>query len=199
MKMTADLPRVIAIGGAPRSGKGTVGRLVAARLGYDHICTDDLGVAARAATTPASHPDLHPMASIDYRDYYIQTPADRLWEDAVRAHRALWPIVEAVMAPRLDWGDPTVIEGWALLPDFDIDTYTCWLRADIEVIEKRIRNDTEFWRGAADPEKVIAAFTEQCRRYNEHVDRTAPHIIRIAGETPDEICDRILRALPRQP
>ncbi|WP_163513518.1 hypothetical protein [Fodinicola acaciae] len=197
--MTAEFPRVIAIGGAPRSGKSTVARLVAARLGYDHIGTDDLSTAARAATTPASDPDLHPMAGIDHRDYYLRTPADQLWQHFIRAHRALWPIVEAVMAPRLDWGDPAVIEGWAILPEFAAKTYTCWLRVDIELIEKRIRDDTEFWRGAADPEKVIAAFTGQCHRYNEHIDRTAPNVIRIGAETPDEICARILRDLPRHP
>lgn len=53
-----DPPRVIPIGGAPMSGKSTVARTIAARLGLSAIATDDLGAAARGATGPAIASDL---------------------------------------------------------------------------------------------------------------------------------------------
>jgi hypothetical protein len=42
------------------------------RLGYDTVCIDDLVAAVRAVTTVASHPEIHAMTGIDYREYYIQ-------------------------------------------------------------------------------------------------------------------------------
>jgi hypothetical protein len=45
---------------------------LAERLGYDTVGIDDLVAAVRAVTTVASHPKIHAMTGIDYREYYIQ-------------------------------------------------------------------------------------------------------------------------------
>jgi ketopantoate reductase len=49
---------------------------LAERLGYDTVCIDDLVAAVRAVTTVASHPKIHAMTEIDYREYYIQNIAE---------------------------------------------------------------------------------------------------------------------------
>jgi 2-phosphoglycerate kinase len=191
-------PRVILIGGAPRSGKGTIARILAARVCYDLVHTDDLGTAARAVTSPATQPDLHPMTGWDYRDYYLRNSNDELWEDALRSHRALWPAVEAVVNLRSNWGAPAIVEGWAILPDLAqrlnlSTTFVCWLLVKPDVLAERIRRDHDFSRGAVDKELLVAAFTERSRRYNDHVrEHAGPHVLRIEQETPEEIADHIL-------
>ena len=41
------------------SGKTTVAHMLAAKLGYGCLSTDDLGEAMRAVTTKDAHPHLH--------------------------------------------------------------------------------------------------------------------------------------------
>lgn len=48
----SKLPRVVLVGGPPRSGKGTIARKIAAHLGYDQVSTDD-AVGAHEALFPA--------------------------------------------------------------------------------------------------------------------------------------------------
>ena len=81
------MPRVLLLGGAPRSGKSSAARRLAERLGYDTICIDDLVAAVRAVTTVASHQKVHAMTEIDYRDYYIQNTAETTPDAAVRMDR----------------------------------------------------------------------------------------------------------------
>ena len=111
------MPKIILLGGAPKSGKSTIARCIAERLACDLVCTDDLGLAVRSLTTPESHPDLHPMARVDYHDYYLERSVAQLWHQALRAHRALWLAIVEVIRARVAWGRPAVVEGWALLPE----------------------------------------------------------------------------------
>ena len=94
---------------------------------------DDLVAAVRAVTTVASHPKIHAMTGIDYREYYIQNTAETLCRHAMDAQRAIWPAIEVDCAGPVLL--PAVIEGWAILPDLvfgadlpDVDA--CWLVAD---------------------------------------------------------------------
>jgi 2-phosphoglycerate kinase len=64
-----EAPRVVLLGGAPRSGKSSAARRLAERLGYDTVCIDDLVAAVQPVTTVASH---QTMTRIDHREYYIQ-------------------------------------------------------------------------------------------------------------------------------
>jgi len=64
---------------------------LAERLGYDTVCIDDLVAAVRAVTTVASHPKIHAMTGIDYREYYIRNAAETLCRHAMDAHRVIWP------------------------------------------------------------------------------------------------------------
>jgi len=76
-------PKVILIGGPPSSGKPTLARALAARLGYGCICTDDIGVAVRATTTAESHPSLHVQDAINHRDYFVNNSTEWLVENVM--------------------------------------------------------------------------------------------------------------------
>ena len=110
-------PSVILVGGAPMIGKTTTARRLAARLDYGMMSTDDVGQSIRAVTTPESHPELHAMNGIDYREYYVSRSTERLIQDAENQHLAAWPAVESVIRSHADWAGPIVIEGWALMPE----------------------------------------------------------------------------------
>ena len=57
-------PKVVYLGGVPMVGKTTVARILACRLCYSSISTDDIGIAIGSVTMTDRHP-------IDYREYYI--------------------------------------------------------------------------------------------------------------------------------
>ncbi len=94
------MPRVLLLGGAPRSGKSPAARRLAGRLGYDTVRVDDLVAAVRAVTTVASHPRIHATTGIDHREYYIQNTADTLCRHAMDAQRAIWPAIESIAQAR---------------------------------------------------------------------------------------------------
>jgi hypothetical protein len=69
----------------------------------------------RAVTTVASHPKIHAMTEIYYREYYIQNTAETMCSHALDAQRAIWPAIESIARARSSWGSPVVVEGWAIL------------------------------------------------------------------------------------
>ena len=79
---------MILIGAHPMIGKTTIARKLAAGLDYGTMSTDDLGQSIRAVTTPDSHPNLHLMSGIDYREYYVSRSIERLIQDAENQHQA---------------------------------------------------------------------------------------------------------------
>ena len=81
-------PSVILIGAHPMIGKTTIARRLAAGLDYGTMSTDDLGQSISAVTTPNSHPNLHLMSWIDYREYYVSRSTVRLIQDAENQHQA---------------------------------------------------------------------------------------------------------------
>jgi 2-phosphoglycerate kinase len=192
-------PKVVLIGGAPMSGKTTVSRLMAKRLGHGCFSTDDLGEAIRAVTTSQSHPALHPMEGSDYREYYVSRSIEDLIKDAEREHQALWPAVEVVIRAHATWRSPLLLEGWALRPArvsrLDLlGTVSLWLIVDERLLEERIRADVAFYRGASDEDVMKRKCLARSVWYNTHVREavsqwglTAVQVPRRAS--PDEICE----------
>jgi hypothetical protein len=122
-------------------------------------------------TTPSSHPDLHACSLIDYREYFASLPPERLFDDALRAHHALWPAIEAAIRRHLLWAGPVVIEGWALLPDLVVTMTSPSLRAVwIEVPEAtmrlRLEAEADFVRGAAHPSLLLERFVSRSTLMN---------------------------------
>jgi|TARA_B100001971_G_scaffold79513_1_gene73221 2-phosphoglycerate kinase len=196
--------KVILIGGAPFSGKSTVARLIACELGYGCSSADAIGQALRATTTPESHPELHPMRGEDHREYCDNRPLDAMMMDAHRSHEAMWPAIEAIIGAHATWSHPIVIEGWALWPDrvaaIELPVIaSLWLIGDDQVLEARIRANTDHHAGASDEEAMMRAYVSRNAAYNarlaEAVARLGLPAIRVDGETsPQDLSDLCLSA-----
>ncbi|HAL46347.1 MAG: hypothetical protein FI707_07145 [SAR202 cluster bacterium] len=197
--------KVILLGGAPFSGKSTVGRLIAAELGYGYASTDDIGQALRAVTAPESHSALHSMAGWAHTEYYISRPLDALMSDARRYHEAMWPAIEAVVRAHAAWGHPAVVEGWALWPERVAtlglpNVSSLWLIGDDRILEARIRADSDHHAGASDEEAMMRAYVARNVAYNstlaEAVATLGLPAIHVDDQmSPKELCDACLGIL----
>ena len=169
------------------------------------ISTDVVGEAARAVTTPMSHPDLHLCHLVDYRTYYTSNVPERLLTDALRAHHALWPAIEGVIRRHLDWAGPAVIEGWALLPHLvrtiaSPHLRAVWIEAPETTIRSRLEADSHFVRGAPDPALLIERFVSRSARMSGWLGEQAsasglPHVMLSGSESPHDVASRCLEAM----
>ncbi|MBM9616983.1 hypothetical protein JWJ90_22235 [Desulfobulbus rhabdoformis] len=196
-------PKVIFIGGAPMIGKTTTAYVIASRLQYGCISSDDIGSGVSAVTNPISHPAFHYMSEYDYREYYIERKKDDLIQDINNQHETLWPALLNVFQNHSTWGTSTVIEGWALRPDYitqlsgDIDGL--FLVADDALIEKRVRS-SDFSEGASDKDAMIRKYIERSLWYNSYIRTQVAHLslkqISISVEMqPEEIADKCMEKI----
>jgi 2-phosphoglycerate kinase len=191
-------PKVIYLGGAPMLGKTTVARMLACRLGYSSLSTDDVGVAIGAVRKRDQHP-------IDYREYYIVNSLQTLIQDLNEGHEALWPALRTIVQNHEAWGHPLVIEGWALRPSFVHslagDVSGVFLLADEALIEKRVRS-SDFSEGASDVALMIERYCARSFWYNAmlraEVARLGLKALVISdGMRTEEIVDQCLSLLSR--
>jgi 2-phosphoglycerate kinase len=136
--------RVLIIGGPPMAGKTTLGRRLAARLRWRLISGDDLSLAARGVTRPETHPALHAMNGIDYREYYPRYSVEELIQHMRDDHEALWEGMRKVIFAHSTWAGPAVVEGWQFYPGQIVgkklaNVRSIWLNPDRETLESRIR------------------------------------------------------------
>ena len=153
-------PSVFLIGGAPGVGKTTLGRALATRVDATSLTADDLLTAAKAVTTPKSHPGLHVMTVVNSIEYFTTSSVEQLAVDATVQHEATWPAIETVIRKRAAWGHPIVIDGWFLRPtkvaELDLDgVISFWLIADPVVLEERERKNIEFFGRSPNPEQML--------------------------------------------
>jgi 2-phosphoglycerate kinase len=173
--------------------------MLAARLGYSSVSTDDIGQAIEAVTSPASHPALHRMAGQDYREYYVTRSIEQLVADAEERHAALWPSLQRVILAHAHWGTPIVMEGWALDPDrvgrLQVsDVGSVWLLAEDGLLEQRVRQ-CGFWRGASDEDLMIRRFLERSLICNARTRQAAerlgmPVVMASKHELPQALMER---------
>lgn len=198
-----DHPKVILIGGAPGAGKTTLGRNLAIKLGITSLTVDDLMTAAKAVTTPDSHPGLHVMSRMHWVDYFTMTAVDQLIDDANIQHEATWPAVEKVIRYHAaSWGSPIVIDGWALRPErvaqLDLENVkTFWLVTEPAVLEERESTNVDFIRDSPDPPRMLRNFLARSLWYNEMIKEQATelgqNLLYQSGETSvDELCNLVL-------
>jgi len=90
-------PKVLILDGPLMIGKLSVARLLASRLTYGCISTDDIGLTIKSSTTSETHPRLHSMDDIDYREYYIEHSAEEILAEGMDAHEEMWPGIEAII------------------------------------------------------------------------------------------------------
>jgi 2-phosphoglycerate kinase len=179
-------------------GKSTAARILACRLGYSSISTDDIG-AAVGAVTERDRPE------IDYREYYIVNSVQALIQDLNEGHERLWPALRAVIERHATWDHPLVIEGYALRPAYvhtlEGDVSGVFLLADEALIEKRVRS-SDFGGGASDVELMIERYCERSYWYNamlrDEVARLGLKALEILdGMEPEAVVDACLGLLSR--
>lgn len=150
-------------------GKTTVARIIASRLQYSYISTDDIGAGISAVTDSSSHPAFHYMGNLDYREYYIVRSKEELITDINNQHEALWPALLRLFEDHGTWGSEAIIEGWALRPT-NISTLSgdingVFLLSDDSLIERRVRT-SDFSNGSSDPDTMIQKYIERSLWFN---------------------------------
>lgn len=196
-------PKVIYIGGPPMVGKTMVARILASRLQYGCVSTDDIGAAITAATDTNSHPEFHYMSAQDHRDYYANTEIQKLIRDINEYHVALWPALRAVFNNHITWGTPVILEGWALRPDYVTelqgDVAGLFLVADNDLLEKRIYS-SPFSEGARDRDGMLRGYLERSIWYSSdiqtQISRLGTPVIHVTEDmNPEELAHSCLGIL----
>ena len=157
--------KVILIGGSPRVGKSTAAALLASKLLRPCISTDDVGLALQSVL------DINPMKGYPYPDYYAQRTPQQLIDDIVAYHKKVEPAIARLVETHSAWGDPLVMEGWALYPKLvrrieNEQVFSVWLIAGEGLLEQRVRKNTSFLEGN-EPEKVIANYLARSAWHNK--------------------------------
>jgi hypothetical protein len=129
-------------------------------------------MAAKAVTTPTSHPGLHVMTAVNSIEYFTTRSRDQLIADATVQHEATWPALEKVIREHAGWGPAIVIDGWFLRPrnveELDLDgVISFWLVADPAVLEERERKNVEFFGQSTNPQQMLQNFLARSLWYNE--------------------------------
>ena len=194
--------KVYLIGGTSGAGKTTLGRTLAIRLGWTSLSIDDLMVAAKAVTTPESHPGLHVMGKKTFKEYYTTSSIDQLASDADAQHKTIWPAVEKVIRNHATFGSPIVMDGWVMRPQWVSDLQlpnvsAFWLVTNRAVLEERERKNTEFIAGSTDPERMFNNFLARSLWFNDFTRREAtrlklPILEQDGTKSAEELCDIIL-------
>ena len=158
--------------------KTTLARRLAARLRWCLISGDDLSLAVRGVTRPETHPALHAMNGIDYREYYARYSIEELIQHMREDHEALWEGMRKVIFAHSTWADPAVVEGWQFYPGQIVgmklaNVRSIWLNPDSETLESRIRNNVDFYRGATDEETMILHYLQRSLWQNAEIAQAA--------------------------
>jgi len=161
------LGEVILIGGSPMIGKSTVSILLAAKLLYPCISTDDIGEILRTIS------DISPMKDTFYLDYYSNSGKDQLIADIVMYHQRLEKSIYRLIEIHSSWGSPLIIEGWALYPNMIEEiksdhVFSVWLIAEEDLLKQRMIK-SNFYQGANSPEKVIENYLHRSEWHNKTI------------------------------
>lgn len=138
--------RVVLIGGTSHTGKSTVARAVADRLGFDCRSTDKL---ARHPGRPWRTPEWEPPPHV--AEHYATLDVDELIRSVSDHYARLWPrIEELVVDGATAEGSGLVLEGSALWPPRVAGLMTVtglravWLTADEPVLRERMRASARY-------------------------------------------------------
>jgi len=194
--------KVILIGGSPMSGKTTLAIKLAAKYEYGCISTDDIGEIIGTVS------EVNPMKDFNYREYYISKSIEDLINDISLYHRKLWPSIKHLIEIHSAWSTPIIIEGWALYPklveSIENDSLrTIWLVSDEDVLEQRLRNHKDFYRGSSDEKKMITNYLHRSLWHNETISKQANELnhdfIRVTKDLPeDRLVEKAIEVLTKE-
>ncbi len=194
--------RVILIGGSSHAGKTSLGQVLASRIGWRHISTDNL---ARHPGRPwKDKPDKVPE---HVAEHYLSLSTEELFADVLRHYKNLWLDIEAMIT--LHANDPStdqlVMEGSALWPEFVAPmrlekVAAIWLTASNHLFQSRIYNESNFEETAGRDQKMIQKFLERTHLYNQRMLEAVKQfgLVSIDIETTsslEELANRCLQEL----
>ncbi|MFI7012368.1 hypothetical protein [Streptomyces sp. NPDC050145] len=157
--------RVVLIGGTSHTGKSTVSRRVADRLGFVRRSTDGL---ARHPGRPWPTPDRPVPPHVD--EHYRSLTVDELVESVLGHYGRLWPRIEELIAERAP--DGLVLEGSALWPAQVarlVRPRVCavWLSAGPQVLAARVHASSRYAHVPPHERVPIDRFLARTLRYQE--------------------------------
>ncbi len=176
--------RCLLIGGTSHAGKSTLAALAAQRLGRRSVSTDSL----------AKHPgrpwrDLPEPLPSHVVAYYRDLSLQARMQSVLAHYRAMWaPLV----LPMIEGEDPLVLEGSALLPELVAsvlrqDVRAVWLVAEAGVVERRVRQESDYAARGREARLLIDSFIERAEAFNrlmaDEVERLGLERIDIADDT----------------
>jgi 2-phosphoglycerate kinase len=191
--------RVVLIGGTSHTGKSTVARAVADRLGFAYRSTDRL---ARHPGRPWRTPEWEVPPHV--AEHYGTLDVDELIRSVLDHYDRLWPRIEELITEHTKGEGPgLVLEGSALWPDRVAGltvphTKAVWFTADDAVLSARIR------QSARDEERrhLVDKFLARSVRYQqlmvESVDAHGLCRIDTSGRPVVELVDAVLSRHRRQ-
>ncbi len=193
------MKKVILIGGSPMTGKSSISALIAAKLKYPCLSTDDIGEIVQTAA------GIDPMRGKDHTAYYAETPKEQLIADTHVYHKALCPAIRRLIEIHCTWSTPLLLEGWALYPRFVSrlpyeNITSLWLIAADGVLETRLKKNMGFLQNAKKPALAAKnyllrslwhndALLAQCRAYAK------PYLFVDGKKTPEQLAKQVFSAL----
>lgn len=191
--------KVILIGGSPMVGKSTIARIMASKMMWSCLSTDDIGEILQTAIK------INPMCDQNYIDYYTNTDIDKLIEDIKLYHSQLQPAISRLIDIHSTWGNPLIIEGWAIYPELlkNIDcTFvdSVWLISDKKLLEKRLETNINFHSQTNESHKWLEKYLarslwhnnlllQQCKLQNKK------YLCVNGDESPDDLIETIFQML----
>jgi 2-phosphoglycerate kinase len=165
--------RVVLIGGTSHTGKSTVARAVADRLGFDCRSTDKL---ARHPGRPWRTPEWEPPSHV--AEHYATLDVDELIRSVSDHYARLWPrIEELVVAGATAEGPGLVLEGSALWPPRVAGLRTVpglravWLTADEPVLRERMRASARYPELPDEERHLVDKFLARAVRFQTLVEQ----------------------------
>ena len=182
------------------SGKTTLATTLASKFEYNCISTDDIGEILQTVI------DINPMKGFDYREYYIKKSVDELNIEAWEYHKKISPAIKHLIEIHSKWGMPIIIEGWALYPSF-LENITnknirkIWLIGDLDVLRRRLINETAFYQGASNEKLMISKYLQRSMWHNEKIFndvRATGEYIKITNDlTKDDLLKTSIQILDK--
>jgi shikimate kinase len=201
----AALPPILLIGGTSHTGKTSLARALAERLGRAHCRTDKL---ARHPGRPWSAPGRTVPPPV--AEHYLGLEPDALLTDVLRHYREnAWPQVRQIVADADE--APLVLEGSAVLPGPAAQLLpgraaAVWLTADADVLRSRIHTSSARNTRQDRERLMIDRFLARTLLFDQHVRTEAERLglatLDVTGaDSPADLADRCIELLsdPRFP
>ncbi|WP_175647759.1 AAA family ATPase [Streptomyces cyaneochromogenes] len=193
--------RVVLIGGTSHTGKSTVARAVAERLGFACRSTDRL---ARHPGRPWRTPEWEPPPHV--AEHYATLDVDELIRSVSDHYARLWPRIEELVVDGASGEGPgLVLEGSALWPARVAGLMTVpgtravWLTADETALRERMRASARYGEMTDQERHLVDKFLARAERFQTLMaqDLDARGLARVdtGGLPAGRVADSVLAAV----